>query len=207
MLQAFTDERWWSAKRDRDTTGGRIWTTRGRGTGGKGRDTRELWERTYALSKCATLCARSMQPPRFYARATVLPFSFLSSVSLLVIFSAILSLFVSHSLPLSHTLFPFSLPSAKCRVFRVLSNDCQVDNLRLLGTRPRRGEKTAVIDSSREENVFKTKGIKPFASVRRTLHISDANHKVAEKKSPRLWNPPAIATAIHAPWFRSDKIR
>lgn len=50
MLQAFTDERWWSAKRDRDTTGGRIWT-RGRRTGDeKGRergDTRELWEREH----------------------------------------------------------------------------------------------------------------------------------------------------------------
>lgn len=38
----------------------------------------ESSERTYALSKCATLCACSMQPPHLYARAPGLPFLALS---------------------------------------------------------------------------------------------------------------------------------
>jgi len=115
MLQAFTDERWWSAKRDRDTTGGRIWTW----GSGREREPQESSEREHTHYLNATLCARSMQPLRSCARATViLPFSFLPSVSLVVIFSAYFPS-LSFSLSRTHTFFlsifrPLSAAYSEC---------------------------------------------------------------------------------------------
>lgn len=193
MLQAFTDERWWSAKRDRDTTSGRIWGS------GREREAQESSERehTHYLNARHSLCA-------FHATAPFLCTSYRSTLFLV----PSLGLSCNHFLRIFHFslsytyFFPLSLPSAKCRVSRVLSNDCQVDNLRLFGARPRREERRR-LDSSREEDVFKTKGIKPFrARARRTLRLS-----LMQTVKWRRRNRCGYETRDPRPtWFRSDGI-
>lgn len=87
----------------------------------------ESSERTYALSKCATLCALHATAPSLCASSrSPLSRSFRLSLTVIVI---LFSLSIRPA-----PIFP-RLPLAKCRVFQVLSEDCQVDNLRLHGTR------------------------------------------------------------------------
>lgn len=124
----------------------------------------ESSERTYALSKCATLCKLHATAPFLCAE---LPYSLSPSFPPMSLLVLVLRAIHSLSLSLGFSLFLLSvLPFAKCRVFQVLSNDCQVDNLRFLDVLGLEKAARRRLDSSRDENVFKRKGIKHF--VRRT---------------------------------------
>lgn len=140
-------------------------------------------ERTHYLNARHSLCA-------FHATAPFLCTSYRSTLFLLP----------SLGLSRNHFLRIFSISFSHAHafflsVFRPLSvayRECCPTTVKwtIFGSsalRPRREERRR-LDSSREEDVFKTKGIKPLrARARRTLRfVSDANRKVAEKKSPWL---------------------